>query len=232
MSIIFENSVSGRRGVTLPESDVPIRHRIDAKYLRSKNPELCELSELQVVRHFTALSRKNYGVDTNFYPLGSCTMKYNPKVNEKISAMDGFASLHPLLPQLSRGGMLTQGALAVIFELEQLLCEISGMDAYTAHPMAGAHGELTGMMIIAAYHKDKGNRKTEVLIPDEAHGTNPSSAAIEHPHAYEPASTTSPENPSRPDTPRGERRGPRSNRRQSMPPTSGRGRSRDHRYGH
>ncbi|HEX3020465.1 MAG TPA: aminomethyl-transferring glycine dehydrogenase subunit GcvPB, partial [Chitinispirillaceae bacterium] len=178
MSIIFQQSVAGRKGVSLPECDVPFHHTINSKYLRSKDPELCELSELQVIRHFTALSRKNYGVDTNFYPLGSCTMKYNPKVNEKIASMDGFASLHPLLPQLVRGGMLTQGALAVVFELERILCEITGMDAFTAHPMAGAHGELTGMMIIAAYHKDKGNLKTEVLIPDEAHGTNPSSASI------------------------------------------------------
>jgi glycine dehydrogenase subunit 2 len=130
------------------------------------------------VRHFTALSRINYGLDTNFYPLGSCTMKYNPKITEKISALGGFSLLHPLLPQLRRGGMLTQGALTVIYELEKLLCEILGMDAFTAHPMAGAHGELTGMMLIAAYHRDKGNRKTEILIPDEAHGTNPSSASI------------------------------------------------------
>lgn len=178
MSIIFKKSVSGRRGVNLPESDVPVHKSIENKYLRNKEADLCEISELQVVRHFTELSRKNYGVDTNFYPLGSCTMKYNPKVTEKIAGFEGFSSLHPLLPQLSRGGMLTQGALAVIYELEQLLCEITGMDAYTVHPMAGAHGELTGMMLIAAYHKNKGNRKTEVLIPDEAHGTNPSSASI------------------------------------------------------
>jgi glycine dehydrogenase subunit 2 len=178
MSIIFEKSVKGRLGVSLPKSDVPVKHTICNKYLRAEKPELPELSELDVVRHFTALSRKNYGVDTNFYPLGSCTMKYNPKVTEKIASMEGFASLHPLLPQLLRGGMLTQGALAVIYELEHLLSEITGMDAFSAHPMAGAHGELTGMMIVAAYHKSKGNKKTEVLIPDEAHGTNPSSAAI------------------------------------------------------
>lgn len=178
MSIIFEKSVKGRLGVSLPECDVPVKHTISSKYLRAEKPELPELSELDVVRHFTALSRKNYGVDTNFYPLGSCTMKYNPKVTEKIASMDGFASLHPLLPQLLRGGMLTQGALAVIYELEHLLSEITGMDAFSAHPMAGAHGELAGMMIVAAYHKSKGNKKTEVLIPDEAHGTNPSSAAI------------------------------------------------------
>jgi glycine dehydrogenase subunit 2 len=178
MSIIFQKSIKGRLGVSLPKSDVPVKHAINNKYLRAEKATLPELSELDVVRHFTELSRKNYGVDTNFYPLGSCTMKYNPKVTEKIASMDGFASLHPLLPQLLRGGMLTQGALAVIYELEHLLCEITGMDAFSAHPMAGAHGELTGMMIVAAYHKSKGNKKTEVLIPDEAHGTNPSSAAI------------------------------------------------------
>lgn len=178
MSIIFEKSIEGRSGVSLPATDVPLTHAINGKYLRAEKAELPELSELDVVRHFTELSRKNYGVDTNFYPLGSCTMKYNPKVTEKIAAMDGFASLHPLLPQLRRGGMLTQGALAVVYELERLLSEITGMDAFTAHPMAGAHGELTGMMIIAAYHRYKKNNKSQVLIPDEAHGTNPASAAI------------------------------------------------------
>ena len=178
MSIIFEQSVEDRKGVSLPASDVPYKHEFVEKYLRKRDAGLCELSELDVVRHFTALSRKNYGVDTNFYPLGSCTMKYNPKVTEKIAAFEGFASLHPLLPQLRGGGMLTQGALAVLYELEKLLCEILGMDAFTTHPLAGAHGELTGMMLIAAYHRDKGNAKTEILIPDEAHGTNPSSAAI------------------------------------------------------
>ena len=178
MSIIFDRSVPGRRGVSLPPRDVPTEATIPEKYRRGRDAALCELSELDVVRHFTALSRKNYGLDTNFYPLGSCTMKYNPKITEKIAALEGFSALHPLLPQLRRGGMLTQGALTVIYELEQQLCEILGMDAFTAHPLAGAHGELTGMMLIAAYHRDKGNRKTEILIPDEAHGTNPSSAAI------------------------------------------------------
>jgi glycine dehydrogenase subunit 2 len=178
MSLIFKKSVKGRTGVALPVSDVPGSHAIESRYCRAEDAELCELSELDTVRHFTALSRKNYGIDTNFYPLGSCTMKYNPKVTETIAALEGFSALHPLLPQLRRGGMLTQGALAVLYELEQFLCEILGMDAFTTHPMAGAHGELTGMMLLAAYHRDKGNRKTEILIPDEAHGTNPSSAAI------------------------------------------------------
>ncbi|MBN2036103.1 MAG: aminomethyl-transferring glycine dehydrogenase subunit GcvPB [Chitinispirillaceae bacterium] len=178
MPLIFEKSVQGRKGVSLPALDVPVQTSIAANYLREKDAELCELSELDVVRHFTALSRKNVGVDTCFYPLGSCTMKYNPKILEKITSLEGFSALHPLLPQLRRGGMLTQGALAVLYEFERLLCEILGMDAFSVHPLAGAHGELTGMMLIAAYHRDKGNRKTEILIPDEAHGTNPSSAAI------------------------------------------------------
>ncbi|MBD3315138.1 MAG: aminotransferase class V-fold PLP-dependent enzyme [Chitinivibrionales bacterium] len=178
MAVIFEKSVPGRRGVRLPANDVPLHTEPPAELARQKEARLCELSELDVVRHFTELSRKNYGVDTNFYPLGSCTMKYNPKFTEKIAAFDGFASLHPLLPQLRRGGMLTQGALAVLHTLEQLLCEICGMEAFTLQPMAGAHGELTGMMLIAAYHRDKGNQKSEVVIPDEAHGTNPSSASI------------------------------------------------------
>jgi glycine dehydrogenase subunit 2 len=178
MSVIFEKSVPGRTGFKLPDCDVPCSGEIPAKYRRKQDAELCELSELDVVRHFSELSRQNVGVDTVFYPLGSCTMKYNPKVNEAVANLEGFVNLHPYLPQLDRGGLLTQGAFQVIYELERLLCEITGMDAFTLHPMAGAHGELTGMMCIAAYHKRKKNNKTEVLIPDEAHGTNPSSATI------------------------------------------------------
>jgi glycine dehydrogenase subunit 2 len=177
MSAIFEKSIAGRRGVRLPAADVPEAAPLSAVYRRGREAALCELSELDVVRHFTALSRKNFGVDSGFYPLGSCTMKYNPKVQETVANLDGFANLHPFLPQLRYGGMLTQGALEILFELEGMLCEIAGMDAFTLQPLAGAHGELTGMMLIAAYHRDRGNRKTEVVIPDEAHGTNPSSAA-------------------------------------------------------
>lgn len=178
MSVIFQKSVPGRRGVRLPECDVPCAADMPAECRRGRDAELCELSELDVIRHFFELSRRNIGVDNAFYPLGSCTMKYNPKVNESVANLDGFVNLHPFLPQLDRGGMFTQGAFQVMYELERLLCEISGMSAFTLHPMAGAHGELTGMMCIAAYHRDKGSRKTEVLIPDEAHGTNPSSATI------------------------------------------------------
>ena len=181
MKIIFDKSVKDRKGVTLPklEPGVEGKFNIPDRYLRGSPAELPELSELDVMRHFTELSNRNFGVDSGFYPLGSCTMKYNPKICEQIAAFEGFAGLHPFLPQLRHGGMLTQGALKVIYELETLLCEISGMAACTLQPLAGAHGELTGMMLIAAYHKDKGNTdKRELLIPDEAHGTNPASAAI------------------------------------------------------
>ncbi len=178
MPVIFDKSKQGRRGVMPPECDVPAVAAIPQAYCRKSDPALCELSELDVVRHFTELSRKNFGVDTGFYPLGSCTMKYNPKVLEKIAGMEEFSQQHPFLPQVSGGEKFAQGSLRVIYELERFLCEIAGMDAFTLQPMAGAHGELTGMMLISAYHRRKGNKKTEMLIPDEAHGTNPSSAGV------------------------------------------------------
>ena len=178
MSLIFEKSIEGRRGVRLPVSDVPASSSLPDSLQRADSLPLCELSELDAVRHFTHLSNKNFGVDSGFYPLGSCTMKYNPKILEKVAGMSGFDDLHPFLPQLKHGCMLTQGALEVLYELETRLCEIGGMDAFTLQPLAGAHGELTGMMLIAAYHRDRGNEKSVVLIPDEAHGTNPASAAI------------------------------------------------------
>ena len=178
MELIFEISKPGRKGVTLPKSDVPERAALDATYLRASGPELPNVSEQDVVRHFTRLSQRNFSVDANFYPLGSCTMKYNPKLAEKIAGLEEFTSLHPLLPQLNMGGTLTQGFLEVIHSLEQALCEICGMDAFTTHPMAGAHGELTGIMLIAAYHRHNGARKRTILIPDSGHGTNPASAGI------------------------------------------------------
>lgn len=178
MPVIFERSVSGRRGVRLPACDVLHEGEILDKYRRRRDAELCELSELDVVRHFMGLSHKNVSVDTAFYPLGSCTMKYSPKFHEAVAGLEGFVQMHPFLPQLRCGDMLAQGSLRVMHELQRYLCEITGMADFTLQPMAGAHGELTGMMCIAAYHRDRGNRKTEVLIPDEAHGTNPSSAAI------------------------------------------------------
>jgi glycine dehydrogenase subunit 2 len=179
MTTIFEKSAAGRRGVGIPKSDVPESPAgaIPEKYRRKAPLGLCELSELDVVRHFTALSKMNCGVDTNFYPLGSCTMKYNPKACERVAGLDGFLSLHPMTARIAGGLRHAQGALAVAWHLEELLCRVTGMDAFTLQPMAGAHGELTAMMLIAAYHRKRGAAKTEVLIPDEAHGTNPASAA-------------------------------------------------------
>ena len=178
MKLIFEKSIPDRSGVKSLRSDVPTSININQRLLRKTPPPLPELSELDVVRHFTELSRRNFGVDTNFYPLGSCTMKYNPKVTELIGSYPGFANLHPLMPQLRMGGILTQGALQVLYETDLLLREITGMAAFTMQPLAGAHGELTGVMIISAYHSDRGNKKNVLLIPDSAHGTNPASASI------------------------------------------------------
>ena len=178
MKLVFDRSVPGRRGVRAVTDDSAENAEFPASLLRDRPAELPELTELDVVRHFTELSRKNFGVDTGFYPLGSCTMKYNPKANEQIAAYPGFAHLHPLLPQLPGGEVLVQGALEVLYETARLLGEICGMSAFTMQPLAGAHGELTGTMIMAAYHKDRGNDKKRILIPDSAHGTNPASAAI------------------------------------------------------
>ncbi len=178
MKLIFEKSVPGRRAYRLADTDIDTPIGIPKRFLRDKPAPLPELSELDVVRHFTELSNKNFGVDTGFYPLGSCTMKYNPKVTERISRYPGFVHLHPLLPQLPGGEMLVQGALAALHDIDLMLREICGMAAFTMQPLAGAHGELTGAMIVAAYHADKANVKTTVLIPDSAHGTNPASAAI------------------------------------------------------
>ncbi len=178
MKLIFEKSMPGRRGISTATNDVLTTVRIHPGLLREHPAELPEVSEQDVCRHFTELSNKNFGVDTGFYPLGSCTMKYNPKVNERVAAMAGFADLHPLLPQLTTGEMLVQGALAVLHDTDHLLRKICGMAAFTLQPLAGSHGELTGVMIMAAYHKSRGNRKTTILIPDSAHGTNPASAAI------------------------------------------------------
>ncbi|MDD3313379.1 aminomethyl-transferring glycine dehydrogenase subunit GcvPB [Pseudodesulfovibrio sp.] len=177
MKTIFEESVPGREGCW-PCEGMSEEAYIPKEMLRDGEIGLPSAGELDVVRHFTRLSKRNYGVDGNFYPLGSCTMKYNPKFTEVAAAMPGFTRLHPVLPQLQGAGGLCQGALEVMYETERLLCEITGMHAFTLHPMAGAHGELTGVMLIAAYHKDKGNKKTKIIVPDSAHGTNPASASI------------------------------------------------------
>ncbi len=178
MQLIFEKGAKGRKGVKLPESDLPIKPEFPKKYMRDKEPSLPEVSEQDVVRHFSNLSRLNFSLDTNFYPLGSCTMKYNPKFTEKIASFEGFSETHPLLPHLPGGEALVQGSLEVLYQTERLLSEITGMHAFTMQPLAGAHGELTGTMLIAAYHRNKGNRKKYVIVPDSSHGTNPSSAAI------------------------------------------------------
>jgi glycine dehydrogenase subunit 2 len=180
MKNIYQKSVPGRRGAALPALDVPRPKEppIPEKLRRARPANLPELAEVDVVRHFVGLSRLNYGVDTGFYPLGSCTMKYNPKFTEAAARLPGFAGLHPFLPQLKGGAAKVQGALAVLSETERLLCEITGLAAFTLQPLAGAHGELTGIMLMAAYHKAKGNQKSLVLVPDSAHGTNPASAAM------------------------------------------------------
>ncbi len=144
-----------------------------SKLIRPDLEEVPELSEVEVVRHFTRLSQWNYGLDANLYPLGSCTMKYNPKVNEDLARLPGFAQTHPYQPE-----ELAQGALQVMYELQQYLCEISGLDEVTLQPAAGAQGELTGMLMIRAYLADQGNPRHKVLVPDTAHGTNPASSSI------------------------------------------------------
>ena len=174
-ALVFEKSVPGRRAFRLPAVPVPPVDSAVAlgDQARREPPALPELSEFDVVRHYTKLSQANFSVDTHCYPLGSCTMKYNPKLNEKVAALPGFAWLHPLQPASQ-----TQGLLQLLFELEQLLCGITGMGAFTLQPSAGAQGELTGLKIIAAYHRRKRRTRRTILIPDSAHGTNPASAAL------------------------------------------------------
>jgi len=178
MQLIFEKSKKGRRAFFVPTLDVPVKAKLPARCCRTHDASLAEVSELDLVRHFTNLSRLNFSVDSNFYPLGSCTMKYNPKFTEQIAGLEGFRELHPLFAQCNATLPYAQGALEVLFCTEQALCEITGMAAFTTQPLAGAHGELTGAMIIAAYHRHKGNKPKYVIIPDSSHGTNPASAAI------------------------------------------------------
>lgn len=173
----FDKSVVGRVGCELPPSDVPEQQSVlPQELLRAPDSlQLPELSELDVVRHFTQLSRKNFAIDLGFYPLGSCTMKYNPKINEDTARLPGFAQLHPeLSPEFC------QGSLQLMYELQEYLKEILGMEGVTLQPNAGAHGELTGIMIMKTYfnHKEPREQRTKILIPDSAHGTNPASAAL------------------------------------------------------
>ncbi len=176
VSLLFEISKEKRKGYTLRELQVPkidINEIIPDKFIRRQFARLPQLSESEVIRHFIALSTMNHHVDKGFYPLGSCTMKYNPKINEDVANSSCLKDLHPM-----QSTKLTQGTLALIYELSEFLCEISGMRAVTLQPAAGAHGELVGLMLIRAYHENLGNPRENILIPDSAHGTNPASVTI------------------------------------------------------
>lgn len=175
-ALIFEISQPGRVAYNLPELDVeavPLTDLLPASVLRETPADLPEVSELDLIRHYTALSRRNYGVDNGFYPLGSCTMKYNPKINEDVARYPGFSRIHPYQPEES-----IQGALELLYLLQNDLAEITGMDQVTLQPAAGAQGEWTGLMMIRAYHESRGDKRTKVIVPDSAHGTNPASAAV------------------------------------------------------
>jgi glycine dehydrogenase subunit 2 len=172
---IFEQGTPGRSGASLPPLDVPQADpgKLFGDLARAEAPQLPEVSEVEVTRHYTRLSRWNYAIDIGLYPLGSCTMKYNPKVNERVARMPGFAGLHPAQPEST-----IEGALELMWRLERALCEIGGFARVTLQPAAGAQGELAGVMMIRAYHDDRHRRPTKVLIPDSAHGTNPASCTL------------------------------------------------------
>ena len=174
--LIFEVSRPGRVAYSLPKSDVDsvdLEAKFPKHLIRDEAAELPEVAELDLVRHYTALSNKNHGIDNGFYPLGSCTMKYNPKVNEVIARIPGFSRIHPYQPAET-----VQGALELLYNLQEELAVITGMDAVTVQPAAGAQGEWTGLMMVKAYHEQKGEDRKEVLVPDSAHGTNPASASV------------------------------------------------------
>ncbi|WP_308243839.1 aminomethyl-transferring glycine dehydrogenase subunit GcvPB [uncultured Prevotella sp.] len=172
-NLIFELSHPGRRGYSLPRNQFG-HHELPAELRRKEDAQLPECDELTVVRHYTNLSNNNFGVNNGFYPLGSCTMKYNPIINEEVAAMPQFAQLHPLQPEHT-----IQGALKVYYDMQRSLSAITGLEEFTLNPFAGAHGELTGLMVIRAYHQSRGDvKRTKVIVPDSAHGTNPASAAV------------------------------------------------------
>ncbi len=175
-ALLFELSHPGRRAHRLPECDVPVppaKDLLPASALAGTPPPLPEVGEIDLVRHFVNLSTKNMSIDTNFYPLGSCTMKYNPKRHERLTALPGLADVHPLQDDAS-----CQGLLSILWEMQNILAEIAGLDGVSLQPAAGAQGELAALLVAAAYFKDKGESRTRVLIPDSAHGTNPASAAL------------------------------------------------------
>ena len=173
-SLIFEKGAPGRRAATMTAMDVPteaLESMVPTSMLRKEAAPLPEVSEIEIVRHYTHLSQRNFGVDTGFYPLGSCTMKYNPKINEDMAALPGFARIHPL-----QSDSTVQGAIQLVYELEQYLAEIAGMARVTLQPSAGAHGEFTGILLARALLQSRGNPRKKILIPDSAHGTNPATA--------------------------------------------------------
>lgn len=169
MDLIFQKSKPGRKGASLPELDIPKKEILPKELLRQEI-NLPEVSEVDIVRHYTALSRRNHGVDNGFYPLGSCTMKYNPKINEDMARLPGLTNAHPY--------QNAQGCLQLMYELERALSEITGMDKFTLQPAAGAHGELTGLMLVKAYFRNKGEKRTKIITPDSSHGTNPASSTM------------------------------------------------------
>lgn len=173
MELLFEKSRAGRGCDLLPPLDVPSAHLMEGTG-RETPLRLPQLSEVDLSRHYSALERRAHGVNNGFYPLGSCTMKYNPKINEEMAALPGFTGIHP-----TQGADTVQGALEVLYLAEEFLCEITGMDAMTFQPAAGAHGEFTALLMVKAYHRDRGEEgRTEIIVPDSAHGTNPASAAM------------------------------------------------------
>ena len=171
--LLWEKGKEGRTAFSMPEQDVPECSGEVDRELLGNGPDFPDLSEMDIVRHYTRLSTWNFGIDTGMYPLGSCTMKYNPKINEKMAATPGIAASHPLLAD-----ELSQGALQVMFELQTFLATLTGMDAVSLQPAAGAQGEMAGMLVFASYFRKKGEKRNKILIPDTAHGTNPASAAL------------------------------------------------------
>lgn len=173
MNLLFEKSVPGRACTLLPDCDVP-NTALPEQFARKQPLHLPELSETDISRHYTELSKRVHGVNDGFYPLGSCTMKYNPALNEEIAALPGFTGIHPLQPEYT-----AQGCMEVLAEAERILCAVTGMEAMTFQPAAGAHGEFTGLLLIKAYHRSRGDlQRTKILVPDSAHGTNPASATM------------------------------------------------------